>query len=282
MRERPEKYAGGSSLRLALREMQADLVSAKTHVLLAGAIIILSLSGPFGTYEALPPVGRLLYWATMVLLTFGLANFAGTLTSIALSRRGIRRQSALVPVGLAAGLAAGLGVTVIQNVVFGLGADPLRTLITIFGYALVIAMTITVILFVFRRADEAPQEKAQETTAAQPEMPPAPALAPAAALVRRLPLDKRGRIVSLTVRDHYVEVTTLKGKALLLMRLSDAIEEAGVVNGVQLHRSHWVAVDAIRAIHRVNGRLEVETLTDERLPVSRTHAARLRDAGLLP
>ncbi|WP_377295614.1 LytTR family DNA-binding domain-containing protein [Rhizobium sp. SGZ-381] len=282
MREQPEKSAGGSSLRLALREMQADLASAKTHVLLAGAIIILSLSGPFGTYEALSPVGRLLYWAAMVLLTFGLANFAGTLTGITLSRRGIRRRSALVPIGLAAGLAAGLGVTLIEGVVFGLRPDPLRTLTTMFGYALVIGMTITVISFVFRRADATRQEKEREMTVAQPDRPAAPAAAPTPALVRRLPLDKRGRIVSLTVRDHYVEVTTLKGKALLLMRLSDAIEEAGAVNGVQLHRSHWVAVDAIRAIHRVNGRLEVETLTDERLPVSRTHAARLRDAGLLP
>lgn len=270
MREQSEKSAGGSSLQLTLRELQADLASPKTHALLAGAIVILGLSGPFGTFEALPAGERFLYWAALILLTFGTANFAGTLTGIALQRHGISRRMTLAPVGLAAGLAAGLAVTLIEGSVFGLRADPLRTLVTIFGYALVIGMTVTLVFFVFRRTDATRQAHAE----------PPPAAAPP--LVRRLPLDRRGRIVSLTVRDHYVEVTTVKGKALLLMRLSDAIEEAGAVNGVQLHRSHWVALDAIRAVHRVNGRLEVETLTDERLPVSRSHAPRLRAAGLLP
>lgn len=275
MREQLEKSVSGGSLRLALREMQADMASLKTRALLAGAVVILGLSGPFGTYESLSPAARFLYWGINVPLSSLTANFAGTLTGIWLSRRGVNRYAALPATGLAAGLGAGLAVSCVQALVFGLYGDPFRTLAIIFASCLVIGMTITAILASFRHQTARDDKETWPAPSASGTALPPP-------LLRRLPLEKRGKLVSLTVRDHYVEVTTLKGKALLLMRLGDAIDEAGPTDGLQLHRSHWVARDAIRAVRRIDGRIEVETLADERLPVSRSHAPRLREAGLLP
>ncbi|MCW1932118.1 LytTR family DNA-binding domain-containing protein [Pararhodobacter zhoushanensis] len=96
----------------------------------------------------------------------------------------------------------------------------------------------------------------------------------------RLPLDKRGALISLSVQDHYVEVVTLRGRELLLMRLSDAIAETGGDVGLQVHRSHWVALDQVRAARREGAR-GVLTLSDGReIPVSRTYAAAAKAAGL--
>jgi DNA-binding LytR/AlgR family response regulator len=76
--------------------------------------------------------------------------------------------------------------------------------------------------------------------------------------------------------DHYVEIHTDKGKSLILMRLSDAIAETEGVDGVRIHRSHWVAKQAISAVRRVDGRVVVQLATGDMLPVSRSYLAAVR------
>ncbi len=76
--------------------------------------------------------------------------------------------------------------------------------------------------------------------------------------------------------------TTTRGRALLLMRLRDAIAETAGVEGLQIHRSHWVARSGIAKLLRADARLVVETTAGNRLPVSRSFQSALRtkdDAG---
>lgn len=49
----------------------------------------------------------------------------------------------------------------------------------------------------------------------------------------------------------------------------------------QIHRSHWVALDAIRSVGRKDGKLMVETNTGTFLSVSKTFQSGLKDAGYL-
>ncbi|WP_281279575.1 LytTR family DNA-binding domain-containing protein [Pararhodobacter zhoushanensis] len=96
----------------------------------------------------------------------------------------------------------------------------------------------------------------------------------------RLRLDKRFRLISLSIQDHSVEAVTLRGRDLRLMRLSDAIAETGGDGGSQVHRSHWVALDQGRAERR-EGTRGLLTLSDgHEIPVSRTYAAAAKAAGL--
>lgn len=72
----------------------------------------------------------------------------------------------------------------------------------------------------------------------------------ASRLVQRLPPDLRAPIVCLEMEDHYVRVHTLRGSALILMRLGDAMEEVAPTPGARSHRSWWVAADAIERFER--------------------------------
>ena len=72
-----------------------------------------------------------------------------------------------------------------------------------------------------------------------------------AALLARLPHGTRGKLLHLAVADHPVDVTTDRGHALVLIRLSDAIAETAPTPGLQVHRSHWVALDAVRGTRQV-------------------------------
>lgn len=72
------------------------------------------------------------------------------------------------------------------------------------------------------------------------------------------------RILSLCAQDHYVEVTTEKGSELCLMRLNDAISEAEPEEGLQIHRSHWVAKSAVEKLEIKGSSWQVR-LTDGRV-----------------
>jgi len=64
------------------------------------------------------------------------------------------------------------------------------------------------------------------------------------------------------------------------MRLADAMRETGAIPGLQIHRSHWVARDAVVRTHRADGKLLLELSNGMRLPVSRGFLPQVREAGL--
>ena len=101
-------------------------------------------------------------------------------------------------------------------------------------------------------------------------------------LLDRLPLDQRAPLVSLSVEDHYVRVRTTKGETMVLLRLGDAIRETTGVDGLQVHRSHWVALDHVQAARREADRAVLTLAHGPDIPVARSYIPAIRDAGLLP
>jgi DNA-binding LytR/AlgR family response regulator len=66
---------------------------------------------------------------------------------------------------------------------------------------------------------------------------------------------------------------------LILMRLSDALEELEGLEGAQTHRSWWVAKDAVKTASRGDGRATLILRGDLTAPVSRRYSKALREAG---
>jgi DNA-binding LytR/AlgR family response regulator len=253
-----------NDLHFTMRELQHHLRSTLLWGALAGVSVVLGLAGPFGTYSALPVMPRLAYWGTVVVVTYLLciAVIAG------LERVKPIRGSiiAYVLYGAVSGLPIAVFVWLFNQLVFArssLGFWPLV------AYATVIAAVGSAVISTFTRS------LAAET---------APSIEPAAArrptLLDRLPLEVRGRITHLSVQDHYVEVRTEKGRHLILMRLSDAIAETDGIDGMQVHRSHWVARSAVQRTTRRAGRLYLRLHDGEEIPVSRSYMKTVREAEL--
>jgi len=97
-------------------------------------------------------------------------------------------------------------------------------------------------------------------------------------LLERLPAGRRGRLLHLQMRDHYVEIHTDKGSDLVLMRFGDALKELGDTEGMQVHRSHWIARAAVNRIVRRTGRTAAILTNGAEVPVSRRYARALREA----
>lgn len=246
-------------LQSTLREMHGQLRDARFWIVLALLGLIVGLVGPFGTYQALGVVPRLAYWCAVVLGT----ALVGTLVA-SFGERLLRARFNAYLAALMAGALAGpfLAVTValINIGVFGPGATSFD-LITLAVYCTLISAAVTLVSAIM-------EQPAQQ----------APALP---ALLDRLPRPQRGQLQHLAVADHYVEVTTDRGTSLVLMRLSDAIKETAPVAGLQVHRSHWVALDAVRRGLRQGGKPVLELETGALVPVSRTYLDAVRAAGLL-
>jgi len=98
--------------------------------------------------------------------------------------------------------------------------------------------------------------------------------------LERLPLKLRGAEVwAVEAEDHYLRLHTSKGQDLILLRLADAVAELEGIEGAQVHRSWWVARDAITDAKRGDGRATLTLKDGAEAPVSRTYAGLLRERG---
>ncbi|MEL6362898.1 MAG: LytTR family DNA-binding domain-containing protein [Pseudomonadota bacterium] len=87
-------------------------------------------------------------------------------------------------------------------------------------------------------------------------------------------------ISSVKSADHYLEVTIESGETLFVRgRMKDAIRRLAEADGMQVHRSWWVAREAVAEI-KARGRDKFLILRDGReIPVGRSRIAPLKDAG---
>ncbi|MEX3016188.1 LytTR family DNA-binding domain-containing protein [Gymnodinialimonas hymeniacidonis] len=245
----------------ALREWRTLVTRPVTWVVMASIAALLTIIGPFETLTRLSLAPRFAYWLAMVVLTYSV-GFAAN----AIVRRWVSGQNVVIRV-LSVGLATGLGitpvVTALNYLTFGYipGPDdwPL-ILVQFFATALIVTIIFEVLT---PPASEATEQR-----------PPA--------LLDRLPLEKRGPLLSLSSEDHYTRIRTAKGEEMVLIRLADAIREAAPTPGLQVHRSHWIALAAVNAARR-DGDRAIVTLSDtSEIPVSRANVPAIKEAGLLP
>jgi DNA-binding LytR/AlgR family response regulator len=86
-------------------------------------------------------------------------------------------------------------------------------------------------------------------------------------------------LYAVEAEDHYLRLHTSKGQDLILMRLTDAIDELEGLEGAQTHRSWWVAKSAVADAERLDGRAVLTLKGGAEVPVSRGFAKALRSAG---
>lgn len=92
-------------------------------------------------------------------------------------------------------------------------------------------------------------------------------------LVDRLHPHLRGSILFLAMEDHYVRVRTELGSTLLLLRFGDAIAELDGIEGARVHRSWWVAKDAIVSVTKTGRTASLRLIDGTAVPVSQPYLA---------
>lgn len=228
-----------------------------------GLAVILTLMGPFGTGDAIGVAQRALYWGAMVVATYLTGASSHAFCSWIMPEKGAYWKEVLASM-LATGVAVTTVVLSVNAVVF-MNVSPGPELYWFAASVCVTAFVVSLMLsfFFWNFAGRAPVEVA----------PPA--------ILKRVPIESRGRLIALSVEDHYVRVHTSAGEAMVLMRLSDAMNETKGTRGMQVHRSHWVSLDEVASARRTGDRAVLTMTSGEEVPVSRTYVPALREVGVL-
>jgi hypothetical protein len=227
-----------------------------------GIGLLLGLMGPFGSFFNDNPLLRIAYWIGGMLSGFLLF---GCLTRLAAA--GARR------------IGAPDWATVPLVILFGsaIQAPPLRAIAVAFWPQIAHAVsplawygqcvataTPIVIIYYFLRVRVRPRGVA----------PLVPVDTGPAAV-------DPGAILYLRMEDHYVRIRTEHGSRLEMGPLGRVTAGLAGVEGLQTHRSWWVARRAIIGVERDGRNLRLRLIDGETAPVSRASVAKLRAAGWL-
>ena len=93
----------------------------------------------------------------------------------------------------------------------------------------------------------------------------------------RLPFRVGRDVILLRVDDHYIDVYTTAGHAIILMRLGDAVTYLGDM-GMQVHRSYWVAHRHVKGLVRKENRTLLRLTGGHEVPVSRSYGRAVRES----
>lgn len=93
------------------------------------------------------------------------------------------------------------------------------------------------------------------------------------------PLLARAPLIAIRAEDHYLRVHTTEGQQLVLMKFSDALARLAEADGLQTHRSWWVARSAVASIRWRAARGEIMLTNGLSVPVSRTYARSVRNTS---
>ncbi len=239
--------------------------------------LLIGLLGPFGTFAA-PPAQRMLSWVLWLLAGYALFRPINIAAGWLCEATGLPHTAGRLLALVVASVPLTLIVTMmVTRTGF---ADTLRWpgFWTMYLYICVISILTSVVMAaVFGRkgdhaATTASKTEADEPAALQPPDRPSPAL----------PLPPGfGPVRALKGEDHYVRIIGEAREELILMRMRDAIERLDNANGLRVHRSWWVAKDAVASVRR-DGRTAILTLrSGHEAPVARDMMPQLRAAGWL-
>jgi LytTr DNA-binding domain len=266
------------------REM-AKRIGIELFLILAIGLV-LGLFGPFGSY-AMPVAERIISWMMFAVLGYIIFRpmvILGSWMSEAL------RVSPIIGVGLALAIAA-VPMTLLIETLFA-GFDPGAALrsrelgqryfqVWLIGFLIYGLMHL---LFARQRPAREPEPPLRVALSAAAITEPL-SLSPAPAGVSRVLSDRLrrgfGPVLAINSEDHYVRVFGTAHEALVLLRMRDAIAELSLVEGLQVHRSWWVAREGLASVRR-DGRSVTLVLSNGReVPVAREKLAMLRRAGWL-
>ncbi|HWF02013.1 MAG TPA: LytTR family DNA-binding domain-containing protein [Caulobacteraceae bacterium] len=226
--------------------------------------IVLAIGGAFGT-SAMPLATRLGYWVALLLV----GTLVGrTIAGWIVARPGLagRRWPSALAIAAITSLAMTLVVWLSNAAVM---SEPLRParLLEILPAVVITTLAATVLAVMLDARHPAVTEAA--SVGAEP-----------ARFLQRMPQKLIGAdLYAVEAEDHYLRLHTSLGEDLILMRLTDAIEELDGIEGARTHRSWWVARSGFVAADRSEGRASLTLPTGRVAPVSRSYARALREAG---
>lgn len=225
-------------------------------------------------FDQVPVIQAIGYWVTLCLSGFFVYTPIFYWGNQAFQRTNIHLVWLLVGLSIAAALLMCFVIIFISGLFFGWVVLNIRDLPELFLNSLLIGCIIHSLIIIehyIQFIKKRFSQKGTDEVATFSEQ----------ALMNKLPLKLRGKLLCIKSEDHYLKIYTDKGQHLLLMRLKDAILQLQAFPGLQVHRSWWVAESAILESIKEGGSNFFVLENDVRVPISRTFFSLVKQRKLL-
>lgn len=236
-----------------MRQIFGDISWEKKALVFFVALTVLTFLGPFGSYESMDFPTRFVYWSALMV---GVGFFMHISMTTALTTPYLGKLPQFIRIGIGSIIAGlpGAAVVIFVNEVFWPVTITLTRIGTIWMQVALVGYVIGVVEYMQWGPAKDTEDKPERTE-----------------FHNRLSASEKAEIISLSMQDHYVDVTTSEGSELVLIRMSDAIGEVSGIAGARIHRSHWIAKSHLQNIEKDKAR-HLAVLSDGRtLPISNTY-----------
>ena len=221
--------------------------------------VLLGMLGPYGSYLNDGVVPRTVYWIGMTMVGTVMIGVLVPLLFRLATRIGLPRLFSIVVAILVASAPIGFVSAIICRAVWGSIVSRL-TWIDWYSQAVLTSAIITGLWIVFEFAIEARRK-------------------PAAASTRPRILEPSGPVLCLQMEDHYVRIHRPTGSTLELLPLQEAIGRFGGADGLRVHRSWWVATQAVAGAERDARNWRLRLTNGLTVPVARNRVTEARTRG---
>lgn len=246
-----------------------------------GVGLVLGVIGPFGTYHLLPLGPRMAYWLSVVSTNWLLADaIVRRVDAFVDDSLSIRRL--LVP--LSGACLAAVPATAVVSTANGLsGIGWPEDIAVLFGQVMLLLAAFALPVYTWEEMQE--RGKVRPGPSSSPtkpstrhlleEGPPRQGTDGLTLFFARLSKPLEGRLLCLEMQDHYLVVHHSGGSEMILCRMEDAARKLDWL-GRRVHRSWWVANDAVASVEREVQRIFLRLTDDRRVPVSRSFRSDLK------
>lgn len=238
---------------------------SRQAVFIVAVSLLLGISGPFGTYEVFNLGQRMVFW--LVVLSINWVQWVILVRLLTYLTRGNPWPPGATGTVASFPFAALISVELTfarQMMPEQSGLPMAETFLWILALILGTCwLSQLVYHFVPARAIESSSEEENDRSPI---------------FLKRIPHNIAGDLLYLKAEDHYLRICTNVGSELILMRLKDAIKELGGIDGLQVHRSYWVARNAVEHVARHRRKTELLLKNGSCVPVSESFLPAVKEA----
>ena len=253
------------------KRYQIKLPSLLTLAFIVTLGLVIGYLGPFGSY-AVPFVQRTLYWMVSLFLGYFIYYHAIKFTEWYFAEKAVHKIIKFIVPSLVAALLLTFCLQTLTAIFFTLPLNGLAHFMGLFLQVFLVGLIVTLISSQFHKNIQSENQKSLKT---------ASKIKPGRTFLNRLPHQLGDELYCFVMEDHYLKIYTSKGEHMLLMRMKDALVELADYDGLQVHRSWWVARDAVERVKKQSRSTFLVLNNGLEVPVSRTYLAKIKEAGLM-
>ncbi len=254
------------------KNYKIELPSARTVLINLAIGLVIGYLGPFGTFE-MALLQRIMYWIILIFAGYFIYAQVEKVSQWYFHKRKTHILLMFLIPPVIGSIFLSFVVAYVSYLFVGMPLIFPASFFFFFPKVLILGITLQVFNEIMNRARSNPTETIIESINTSKKH---------LDFLNRIP-DKLGDdLICFSMEDHYLQVHTDKGNHMILMRMKDALKELQDYHGIQVHRSWWIAIDAVIDVKKTSRKATLTMKNDMQVPVSQKYLSVLKEVGLIP